>query len=383
MTTSISNGSNRQNLGIETAPYLKATITTQKIMAIVAVSLIPALFVQVFFFGFGILWQFIISVFTATLCEIIISLLRHRKIIHSLSDLSYVVTALILAFTLPPLLPCYYTVVASIFAIVVVKSVFGGLGHNIFNPAMAGFIFIVISCPQAMTNTWVVPAPYACNEASLQNTYNVIFSTADPVDLKNRIEGLNSNEPTDDDESRLISSSIVDSFSGATYLESIKSARKTSSLDVQPGHDFTNGNYRAYLALAIAYGLGALVLAFFRIILIKMVFAFVISFALIQGLMHHLYPGNFMNITDGFLFGGTLIAAFYIITDPVTNAGTSKGRIYFSILVAFLIIFLRAFGSYSDAVAFAVMLGNACAPLIDVLTHRRPYGFGYKKGGFQ
>ena len=161
MTTSISNGSNRQNLGIETAPHLKATITTQKIMAIVAVSLIPALFVQVFFFGFGILWQFIISVFTATLCEIIISLLRHRKIIHSLSDLSYVVTALILAFTLPPLLPCYYTVVASIFAIVVVKSVFGGLGHNIFNPAMAGFIFIVISCPQAMTNTWVVPAPYA------------------------------------------------------------------------------------------------------------------------------------------------------------------------------------------------------------------------------
>lgn len=383
MNTSISSVSNRHNLGIETAPHLKATITTQKIMAIVAVSLIPALFVQIFFFGFGILWQFLISVVTATICEIIVALLRHRNVIHSLSDLSYIVTALILAFTLPPLLHSYYTIVATIFAIIVVKSIFGGLGHNIFNPAMAGFIFIVISCPQSMTNTWVVPAPFAYTEASVENTFNVIFDKADPVDLKNRIEGLNINEPTDDDESRLISSSIVDSFSGATYLESIKSARKTGTLDIQTGHDFTNGNYRAYLALAIAYGLGALFLAFFRIILIKMVLAFIISFALIQGLMHHLYPGNFMNIADGFLFGGTLIAAFYIITDPVTNAGTSKGRVYFSILVAFLIIFLRAFGSYSDAVAFAVMLSNACAPLIDVLTHRRPYGFGYKKGGFQ
>ena len=75
--------------------------------------------------------------------------------------------------------------------------------------------------------------------------------------------------------------------------------------------------------------------------------------------------------------------AFFIITDPVTNAGTSKGRIYFSILVAFLIVILRAFGSYSDAVAFAVMLSNAAAPLIDVLTHRRPFGYRYKKGGLQ
>src|SRR5574344_2671747 len=198
MTTSISNGSNRQNLGIETAPHLKATITTQKIMAIVAVSLIPALFVQVFFFGFGILWQFIISVFTATLCEIIISLLRHRKIIHSLSDLSYVVTALILAVTLPPLLPCYYTVVASIFAIVVVKSVFGGLGHNIFNPAMAGFIFIVISCPKIVGTTWISPAPQAYTYASAQATFDVVYSGQNASEIKNLVDSLNVTDNSND-----------------------------------------------------------------------------------------------------------------------------------------------------------------------------------------
>ena len=75
-----------------------------------------------------------------------------------------------------------------------------------------------------------------------------------------------------------------------------------------------------------------------------------------------------------------MLCGFYIIPDPVTNAGTAKGRIYCSILAAFLIVILRAFGSYSDTVAFAVMLSNACAPLIDVLTHRRSFGIGYKKG---
>ena len=116
----------------------------------------------------------------------------------------------------------------------------------------------------------------------------------------------------------------------------------------------------------------------FRIIIIRMVVAFFAAFILIQYVMHKIYPGYFMSVADGLMIGGTMICAFYIMTDPVTNAGTSKGRIYFAILLAFLIVFLRAFGSYNDTVAFAVMLSNACAPLIDVLTKRRAYGIKYK-----
>lgn len=383
MNITQSQGVVKNILGIETAPHLKGKMTTQLIMGCVIFALLPALFVQVYYFGFGIIWQFVICEITALICEVIVALLRHRKISTAVGDLSATVTALILAFTLPPLLQCYYTVVATVFAIIVVKSVFGGLGHNIFNPAMAGFIFIVISCPAAMSNTWVVPAPAAYTQATLSATQKVIFDKADPVNLRNLVEGLNLSENTHDDDNDLSITSIVDSFTGATFLESIKSARKTATLDMLPGHDFTLGNYKAYIALAIAYSIGGLILFAFRIIILRMVIAFFAAFALFQWTLNHFFPGVFLRVEDGLLFGGTMLAAFFIITDPVTNAGTSKGRIYFSVFVAFLIVILRSYGSYSDAVAFAVLLGNACAPLIDVLTSRRPYGVGYIKGGFQ
>ena len=383
MNITQSQGVVKNTLGTETAPHLKGKMTTQLIMGCVIFALLPALCVQVYYFGYGIIWQFLICEFTALICETIVALLRHRKLSIAVGDLSATVTALILAFTLPPLLQCYYTVAATVFAIIVVKSVFGGLGHNIFNPAMAGFIFIVISCPAAMSNSWIVPAPAAYTQATMSATEKVIFEKADPVNLRNLVEGLNLSENSHEDDNDLSISSIVDSFSGATYLENIKSARKTSTLDLLPGHDFSLGNYKAYVALAVAYTIGGMILFAFKIIILRMVVAFFASFALFQWGMNHFFPGNFMPLEDGLLFGGTMLAAFFIITDPVTNAGTSRGRIYFSIFVAFLIVILRAFGSYSDAVAFAVLLGNACAPLIDVLTSRRPYGVGYIKGGFQ
>ena len=135
-------GAGHQVLGLETAPHLKAKITTPMIMGIVFGSLIPALIVQIYYFGYGVLWQFMIALTTAIICETMVAILRYRNVVIALSDFSYAVTALILALTVPPLLGVYFTMVATAFAIIVVKSVFGGLGQNIFNPAMAGFIFI-------------------------------------------------------------------------------------------------------------------------------------------------------------------------------------------------------------------------------------------------
>lgn len=379
-----SQGAGHQILGLETAPHLKARITTPMIMAIVLACLIPAFLVQIYYFGYGILWQFITALITAVICESAVALMRHKKITTALSDLSYAVTALILALTLPPLLGCYFTVIATVFAIIVVKSVFGGLGQNIFNPAMAGFIFVVISCPSQMGNTWIVPAPAACSVATASSTFDVIFKNSDPVALRNAVSSLTLKHYNVDEENLLTDGDLlerIDGYSGATFLETIKSARKRGNLEQEtPVHEFSHDNYQAYAALAIAYCLGGIVLMGFRIIMIKMVLVFFASFIGVSALMHHLLPGSFMSVTDNLLFGGTLLAAFYIITDPVTNAGTSKGRVYFAILVATLIVFIRAYGSYSDAVAFAVMLGNAFAPLIDVLTRRRSFGYNYKRG---
>lgn len=377
-------GAGHQVLGLETAPHLKAKITTPMIMGIVFGSLIPALIVQIYYFGYGVLWQFMIALTTAIICETMVAILRRRNVVIALSDFSYAVTALILALTVPPLLGVYFTMVATAFAIIVVKSVFGGLGQNIFNPAMAGFIFMVISCPSQIGNTWVVPAPAACTVATANQTFEVIFNGKDPVELRNSISSLTLKHYNVDEDNLLTNSDLltrVDGYSGATYLESIKSARKRGNLDEEsPDHEFSHDNYQAYAALAIAYTLGGIVLLSFRIIMFKMVLVFFASFMGLAALMHYLLPGNFMNVTDSVLFGGTMLCAFYIITDPVTNAGTSKGRTIFAILVALLIIFIRAYGSYSDAVAFAVMLGNAFAPLIDVVTKRRPFGVGYKRG---
>ena len=421
------NGVSRQNLGIETAPHLKASLTTKMIMGIVSLCLLPAFVVQIFFFGFGNFFQFINCLITALICEVVVALLRHRSVLHSLSDLSYVVTAALLGMTLPPLLPCYYAVVATVFAIIVVKAVFGGLGNNIFNPAMAGFVFIVISSPQAVGLSWVKPAPYAFSVASLDATASVIYDKKDPNSLKKEIDALNVSlldTPEDEnsfhakikarrakiregsfDNSQNVSkgsgnldSSVAendsltgasvkneetDATTGATFLEEIKSARKSGTLYKKTDVDFHSSEYLAYFCLAIAYLLGGIALIAFKIILVKMVVVFFVSIIAFSLILSHIFPGYFLPPVDTLLFGGTMMAAFFIITDPVTNAGTSKGRIYFSILVAFLIVLLRAFGSYSDAVAFAVMLSNAAAPLIDVLTHRRPFGFRYKKGGLQ
>lgn len=379
-----SEGVVKQNLGIETAPHLKAKLTTPKIMGIVLLSLLPALAMMIFFFGMGVVWQFIICAITAIICEGLVAILRHRKVIHALSDLSYLVTALILAMTLPPLLPVYYSIVATIFAIIVVKSVFGGLGHNIFNPAMAGFIFVVISCPQVMGDTWISPAPAAFKEASLNNTFKVIFEGADNTKLKNQIDALHFTDNSSDNDEILVQADLfskLDSFTGATFLEMAKTQRKTGSLHEMAYHDFTSSQYVAYLALAIALSLGGLVLMAFRLILIKMVLTFFVSLFIFSFVLSYYFPGYFMPPVDTFLFGGTMLAAFFIITDPVTNAGTSKGRVYFAILCAFLIVILRAFGSYSDAVAFAVMLSNAAAPLIDTLTRRRSFGASFFKLG--
>lgn len=386
MNISQSQGIVKQTLGLETAPHLKASMTTQKIMLIVLLSLIPAYLVHIFYFGFGIVFQFLNCAAVAIVCEILVALLRKRALVHYLCDLSYLVTAMLLAITLPPLLPVYYSVIATIFAIIVVKAVFGGLGHNIFNPAMAAFIFLVISCPKIMGTTWVVPAPFAYTQANVSTVVDVIYKGGSYQEVISQVESLNVTDNSNDEDALNQGQSLIeklDAFTGATFLENAKAKRKQGLLNEIEHFDFSNSKTQAYIGLALAYFVGGLVLIGFRIILLRMVLTFFISFVLLSVLFNHFYPGSFYAPMDNLLYGGVILAGFYIITDPVTNAGTAKGRIYFSILVAFLIVMLRAYGSYSDSVAFAVMLSNACAPLIDVLTHRRSFGIGFKKEFFK
>lgn len=356
----------KNNLATAPAPHLHSPLSTPKIMALTLLSLVPAVAVSVYFFGTGLLWQFLISGTTALVCQLLVGFLRKRSLYKSIGDLSYLVTALLLALTLPPLLPFYLTMIVTAFAILIVKECFGGLGMNIFNPAMAGFVFLLVSAPSFVFNTYIAPAPQAYTVASVSSTFEVIFAHGDPLAIHDEILTLNEN---------------TDGLSGATWLESTKTARKSGQMQSLTQVNYHDGNEVGYLYLALAYALGGLVLLAFRIIFLRMVVSFFIALGLFVLLGQYFFPNLVLGLDVQLLLGGTMLGAFYIITDPVTNAGTAKGRIVFAILCAFLIVLIRAFGSYSDAVAFAVLLANASAPLIDVLTRRRAYGYGFRKGG--
>ncbi len=366
MNIKMTERSRRQNLGIEAAPHLHAKTGTSAIMAITAACLVPAFAVQVYFTGFGIVWQLCITLVTAAVCEVLCALLRHRGIFCFLKDYSFIITSMLLAMTLPPLLPWYLSCAATVFAILLVKEAFGGLGMNIFNPAMAGFIFIFISSSNFMFQSWVTPHENALSVASPKASYEVIFEHADAKILRDEIKAM--------------SVDIPDAFTGATWLESVKTARKAGGMSNTFNADPLSQSFRGYVFLCAALLIGGIVLMVMRIVFIRMVLSYFISLLVFAGFFYCLYPQYFLPPLQELLFGGSVIAGFFIITDPVTNAGTAKGRIIYAVLTAFLIVMIRAFGSYSDAVAFSVMLSNAAAPLIDVLTRRRTFGQRYKKG---
>ncbi len=356
----------RQNLGIAAAPHLHSRLNTQRIMLITAVALLPGFIAMVIFMGFGIIWQFLISITTALLCEMACAKLRHRALLTAVKDMSLLITCLILVMTLPPLLPWYLNVAATAFAILLVKEAFGGLGMNIFNPAMAGFIFLFISASNFMFATWVSPNANALQLATPATTYEVIFNKGNATALRDKIHAQAQDVP--------------DAFTGATWLDSVKTARKAGTDIGSEAVDFSSESFWGYVVISSALALGGLILMALRIVIIRMVVAYFAAIVLFSALGYAFCPEYFLPPLHEILFGGTVIAGFFIITDPVTNAGTAKGRIVYAVLVAFLIILIRALGSYSDAVAFSVLLANAAAPLIDVLTRRHGFGYGYKKG---
>ena len=438
----ISVQSAKQNLGIEPAPHVHCTMSTRKIMVLVLLSLVPALAVFTYFFGAGTLIQFALAAVTAVICQLLAAFLRGRSLKRALQDPSGLVTALLLALTLPPLMPWYFTVIGTVFAMIIVRECFGGLGMNLFNPAMSGFIFLVISVPGVFYNTWITPTPNAISIAHPTRVYEVIFTGASPDDLISELKVLNreqeeayfvakaeaaqlaaqqaaeqsaqqADQPNAQQDAQQAAEqsaqqaaeqsaqqaapqseaatptntlqfeghAAVDVLTGATFLESIKTARKAGNVDEQLKLDFMNPSFNAYVWLAGAYALGGIFLIATHVIRFQVPLSFLVGVIALGALWHYLDPTMSISALEHVLMGGTMLGAFYIVTDPVTTCGTFKGRILLSFLIGLLVIVIRVHGSYSDSVAFAVMLGNCMAPLMDVMTKRRPFGVGYRKGG--
>lgn len=349
-------------LVLSSSPHQHVRRSTDQIMRLVIYAMVPGILAQLYFFGWGVLLQMIIALITALVTEGAIIALRKRQIGQALQDYSAVVTALLLAVSLPPLLPWWMTVIGTFFAIAIVKQLYGGLGFNLFNPAMAAYVMLLISFPAAMSS-WLPPGELANHAVSLTDVLSVIFtgySNAgyDLNQLRFGVDGVTMATPLD-----FVKTQIGQ---GYTYSEAITYPQFANSL-------WSSASV-GWSSVALAYALGGLVLIQQRVI------SWHIPVSLIAGVM---ITATFLSMLNGDVYGSALfhsfngavmLGAFFIATDPVSASTTPRGRLIFGALIGFWTVIIRTFGGYPDAIAFAVVIMNMAVPLIDYYTQPKVYG---------
>lgn len=333
------------------APFLLKDASVSQVMTQVCLALVPGIAVYAWLVGPAILVQLAIASFTALLAEAAILRLRDKPLALFLSDGSAVVTAWLIALTFPPLAPWWLVATGTLFAIVVAKHLYGGLGQNPFNPAMVAFAVCIVAFP-ALMSQW----PSIGLKLPLLDQLNIIFGLAPRVDA----------------------------LSGATPLDAMKTALKLGEGQVNVAHLLENqdiyGNFagRGWEWVTGAYLLGGLWLWQRKVITWHAPLAFLAAMVLISGGLWLYRPESFASPLFHLLSGGAMLGAFFIITDPVSGCTTVRGKLIFGFGAGLLAYIVRVFGGYPDGVAFAVLLMNLSAPLIDRLT--QPRIFGMKEG---
>lgn len=336
------------------SPYITNAPAVSTIMLKVLLALVPGIFAYVWIFGGGILVTITLATLTALLSEAVLLKIRQRPIRPYLSDLSAVVTAWLLALALPPLAPWWLVVVGTLFAIVIAKQLYGGLGYNPFNPTMVGYAVLLISFPIIMTK-WPAPLILAQTKLSFMDQLHFIFSSALPTDVK--IDAVTSATPLDYLKTQLMLKHEVTSITEAPIF-GVFGAK---------GGEFVTA----------AYLLGGLYLLQQRIISWHLPTSFLGSLAAISLVFHIVNPAHFASPLFHLMSGASMLCAFFIITDPISGPTTPRGKLYFAAGVALLTYIIRVYGGYPDGVAFAVLLMNMCVPLIDA--HTQPRVFGHSK----
>ncbi|BGI50908.1 MAG: electron transport complex subunit RsxD [Arsenophonus endosymbiont of Ceratovacuna japonica] len=330
-----------------------------KLMLWVIIAIIPGIVCQIYFFGNGIIYQILLSIITAFICESIALALRKLSIINHLKDNSALVTALLLAISIPPLSPWWLVTLGTIFAILIAKHIYGGLGQNPFNPAMIGYVAILISFPIQMTN-WLPQIKLKSISTNALTDIHIIFNNNTISDII--LDKLTSN---------------FDSVTQPTPLCEFKDDLLTNSINkilkISIKKDLINNiNWKL---VNIAYLFGGIIMLNRKIISWQIPIAFLttlFSFSLISWLI---MPLKYASPIIHLFSGATMIGAFFISTDPVTSATTPRGQLIYGAIVGSLIWIIRTYGSYPDAVAFAVLLGNITVPIIDYYNKPRIYGY--------
>ena len=343
---------------IASAPHGHSQQTTATMMRLVMLAMVPAIWVQVHFFGSGVIIQLLLALLTALLSESVVLILRRRPVMKSLTDSSALLTGALLAVSLPPLAPWWLVVLGTAFAIIVAKQLYGGLGQNPFNPAMVAYVLLLVSFPSHMTS-WMPPTGIAQHLPSLSDAANLIFLGV--TDQGAPLHQLLLN---------------VDGITSATPLDSIKTqlglGKSISEIRSEP-------QFGSYAGLGwewvnLAFLAGGMFLILIGTLAWQIPTAFLLSLTLCSTLAWYLSPETHASPLVQLLSGATMLGAFFIATDPVTAATTPRGRLIYGAIIGALVFIIRTWGGYPDGVAFAVLLTNILVPLIDSRTRPRIYG---------
>lgn len=325
------------------SPFIRRNTSVTSVMLKVLAALIPAIAAYVWQFGIGILIQIGLTSLTAVIAEGFILKIRAKPVKLYLTDLSALVTAWLIALSFPPTSPWWLTVSATLFAIIFVKHLYGGLGQNIFNPAMAAYCAMIVAYPQLMAQ-W--PGVAQIDSAS---QLNLIFG----------------------------GERIVDAITSATPLDELRTILRQHQ--VMPS-GATELSLDAWQWISAAYFVGGLYLLWQRIISWHIPIAFCTGLIILALSMHWIDNTHYASAWFHLINGATILGAFFILTDPVSAATTPRGKILYGLFAAVIVWLIRTFGAYPDGVAFATLLANLCVPLLDLKT--QPAVFGHKTKSF-
>jgi Na+-translocating ferredoxin:NAD+ oxidoreductase subunit D len=308
---------------VSSSPHIRSGESTKRIMMDVTIALLPALFAGIWFFGLRALLLTIVAVAFAVASEIAMQKIMKRPV--TAGDFSAVVTGLLIAFNVPPTLPLWMVAIGSIFAIVIVKQCFGGVGHNFVNPALAARAVLLASWPVDMTS-WVQPGVD-------------VVTTATPLAIIKGTEAVNQALP-----------SLMDLFIGNV-----------------------GGCIGETSALALL--IGGLYLLYRRVINYRIPVVYIST----VGVLAFVFSGfNLSYVPFHILAGGLLLGAIFMATDYSSSPMTAKGQVIFAIGCGLLTAVIRFYGGYPEGVSYSILLMNITTPLIDRFTLPRKFG-GVKK----
>lgn len=334
------------------SPFAHNPQNVTRVMLEVVYALVPAILGYVWLFGPGVLFNIAIASTAALLAEAAMLGWRGTPVRPAVTDGSALVTAVLLAMALPPLSPWWLITVGIIFAIVIAKQLYGGLGYNPFNPAMIGYVALLISFPVEMT-TWLAPTELREGSLGLGAMFSYVFTGQLPGGLS------------------------LDSITAATPLDAMKTqlGLERTVLEIREGSpifaSFGGTGWQVVNGLIL---LGGLWLVLRRIISWHVPVGMLGSLFLLSGLFHMYNPDHYPGPLFHLSTGAAMLGAFFIATDPTSGATSPRGRLVFGLGAGALVYVIRTFGGYPDAVAFSVLLMNMAAPTIDYYTQPRVYG---------